>query len=230
MKKSHEGHAIAYQRMRQKGVRSWDETQGTKRITIDPDTERFLIDAFSQPWAPKNGRAIEIGCGTAPILRWICKRGFRGFGVDVSRTAIAMARKQSNGLDIEFTQADICHCDAEKSGKFDLAVDGHCLHCIIEPEDRKAFLENTWRLLRKGGLFVVITMCAPVDRKAFSDICRGQRLLYRTIFAPYERAGEYQGFRTIDGCAYIPTHKVTNWRSILSEVRKAGSTGEEYGK
>jgi SAM-dependent methyltransferase len=171
---------------------------------------------------PKGGKVIELGCGTGPVLRWICKGDFSGLGIDVSKTAIAMAREQSKGLNVKFKQADICRTDVGRTGKFDLAIDGHCLHCIIRPEDRKAFLKNSFKLLKKGGLFIVMTMCSPADKRIFSNVCEGQKLINHTIYAPYDKAREYEDFLTFNGRDYMPTRKVLHWKSILSEIQKAG--------
>jgi SAM-dependent methyltransferase len=197
MKKPYERHEIVYKKMKEKGVRSWNENQRIK--AVDAETKRFLTDVLAQPWRPKGGRVIELGCGTGPILRWICKRGFSGLGIDVSKTAIAMAKEQSKGLNVRFKQADVCRSSVERVGKFDLAIDGHCLHCIIRHKDRKAFLENSFKLLRKGGLFVVMTMCSPADKRIFSKVCEGQKLI-----------------------DYMAARKVPHWKSILSEIQKAG--------
>ncbi len=220
MKKSYQGHEIQYQKMKNKDVLSWDEMIGHNK-GITNDTKRFLMDVLAQPWAPKGGKVIELGCGTAPILRWLCKKKFEGLGVDVSKTAIKMAREQSKGFDIRFKRADVCNLSAEKSRTFDLAVDGHCLHCITQPEDRKRFLKNTFRLLKEGGLFIVMTMCAPVDRKMFSNLFQEQKLIDRIIYAPYDRATEYEGSRTFEGRDYIPTRYVGHCKSILTELRRA---------
>ncbi len=223
MRKPYEGHEIAYERMRKKGIRSWNENhQRVKYKPITADTKRFLTDALAQPWAPKTGRAIELGCGTGPILRWVCKKGFSGLGVEVSKTAVAMAKEQSKGLNVRFKQADICSIDVRKFGKFDLAIDGHCLHCIISAKDRKAFFENSFKLLKKGSLFIVMTMCSPTNRRIFSNVCEGQKLIEHTIYAQYDKAGEYEGFLTLDGRDYMPTRKVPHWKSILSEIKRAG--------
>ncbi len=208
--------------MKEKGIRSWNENQRIKGKTVDADTKRFLNDALAQPWTPKSGRVIELGCGTGPILRWICKRDFGGLGVDVSKTAIAMAKEQSKGLKIRFKRADICRGDVKIAGKFDLAVDGHCLHCIIRSKDRKAFFKNSFKLLKKGGIFIVMTMCSPADRRIFSNMCEGQKLINNTIYSPYDKAREYEGFITINGQDYMPARKVPHWKSILSEIQKAG--------
>jgi SAM-dependent methyltransferase len=182
MKKSYEGHEFVYRRMKKKGICSWNENQRIK--PIDADTKRFLTEVLAQPWCPKGGRVIELGCGTGPILRWICKRDFSGLGIDVSKTAIAMAKEQSKGLKLSFRRADICRTGVGRFGKFDLVIDGHCLHCIIRPKDRKAFFENSFKLLRKGGLFIVMTMCSPTDRKIFSNVYKEQKLINHTIYVP----------------------------------------------
>ena len=223
MKKPYEGHEIAYRKMRKKGIRSWNESsQHFKYKPVTADTKRFLADALAKPWAPRGGRVIELGCGTGPVLRWICKKGFSGLGIDVSKTAIAMAKVQSKGLNIRFKQADICSDDVEKFGKFDLVVDGKCLHCIISSKDRKAFFKNSFKLLKKRGLFIVMTMCSPTDRKIFSKILEGQKLIKHTIYAQYGKAGEYEDFLAIDGQDYVPTRKIPHWKSILSEIKRAG--------
>ncbi len=222
MKKPYERHEIIYKNMKKKGIRSWNEYQRVKYPEIIADTKRFLTDALAQPWAPKNGRAIELGCGTGPLLRWVCKKNFSGLGIDVSKTAIAMAKEQSKGLNVKFKRADICRIDTGKIGKFDLAIDGKCLHCIIRPKDRKAFFKNSFKLLRKGGLFIVMTMCSPADRKTFSNVCKGQKLRGYTIYSPYDKAREYEGFLVINGRDYMPARKVPHWKSILSEIRDAG--------
>ena len=73
--------------MKERGVRSWNErgVGGQPVRAVDPDAERFLDDVLAQTWAPRAGRALELGCGTGPMLRWLAERGFRGVGIDVSR-------------------------------------------------------------------------------------------------------------------------------------------------
>ena len=222
MRKPYEGHEIIYRKMKKKGIRSWNKFPHLKDKDISDDTKRFLADTLAQPWAPKSGRVIELGCGTGPILRWICKRDFSGLGIDVSKTAVAMAKEQSKGLNVKFKRADICRTDVGRTGKFDLAIDGHCLHCIIRPGDRKAFLKNSFKLLKKKGLFIVMAMCCPADRKIFSNLYREQKLINHTVYVPYDKAREYEDFIAFNGRDYMPTRKVLHWKSVLSEIQKAG--------
>ena len=76
-KKPYEGHEVIYQRMKKKGILVWGQKgSGSTGKSCQPETNNFLKDVLSQPWAPKSGKVIELGCGTGPILRRVYKRGF----------------------------------------------------------------------------------------------------------------------------------------------------------
>lgn len=223
MKKAYEAHELAYRTMRKKGIRAWEHFSRRKKgPEIDPDTRRFLTDVLAQPWAPKAGKVVELGCGTGPILRWLVKRGFAGLGVDISRTAIAMAKEQSKGLGVRLRQADACSFSPKEPGTFDLAVDGHCLHCIVEPTDRGSFLRTVRRLLKPGGVFVVQTMCSPVDRTIYKRHRGASVLKGRTLYVPATVANEYEGCIRIAGRRYLPTRYLDHWKCILKDIRTAG--------
>ncbi len=221
MQKPYAAHEIAYQKIARDGISSWDQFLGSK-TQIDPQVRRFLTDVCARPWAPKAGRVVEIGCGTGPILRWVCKRRFTGLGIDISKTAIAMATQQSKGLDIRFKRADACRLKTTEFGKFDMVIDGHCLHCITEPADRRALLRNVFRILRKAAIFVVMTMCAPVDKRLYSCVSKENGLIKHTIYMPLPQAGRYEGSRKIQDRAYLPVRAVPHWKIVLSEIKKAG--------
>ena len=218
LKKPFVAHEIVYQQMKKKGIRSWDLTDRKRRSEIDVNDRKFLLDILRKPWSPKKGTALEIGCGTGPILRLVCKKGFSGIGIDVSRTAIAMAKEQSKGYKVQFKVADICGKLPAQPGTFDLVIDGHCLHCITDAKARKSFLKNIFRLLKPGGLFIVMTMCAPIDPKALSKM----KFINGIIYHPWDKAVQYAGARYFAGKSYIPTRYIGHWRKILTELRNAG--------
>lgn len=226
MKKAYTTHERAYRKLEARGQGSWNEqcvVRGREaRSPVDREIRHFLADVLRQPWSPRRGRAIELGCGTGPILRWLHGKGFTGMGIDVSRTAIAMAREQSRGLDLRFVQGDVCARRCRRHGVFDLVVDGHCLHCVLAPRDRKAFLENARSLLRPGGVLIVLCMCAPVDRRTLARVIPGQKLVGRLLYVPWEGAHAYEQSRLLGNTWHLPTRHVAAWSSILKEVEAAG--------
>jgi SAM-dependent methyltransferase len=222
MKKPYESHEIIYQTMKKKGILVWGHKgSGSTGKSCNPETNSFLKDVFSQPWTPKTGRAIELGCGTGPILRRVCKRGFSGIGIDVSKTAIAMAKEQSKSLDIKFRQGDVCNLNTKSLGKFDLVIDGLCLHCITDADDRKAYFDNVFKILKDNGLFVLLTMCGPMDRKRFSQACKGHRIVKKVVYVQFEDKS-YARLTNFNGKSYLPTRYIGHWKDIISEVRRAG--------
>lgn len=222
MKKPYEGHEIVYRRMKKQGILVWGQKGSGKQVkSCRGETNAFLKEVLSQPWAPKSGRVIELGCGTGPMLRWVCKKGFSGLGVDISSTAISMAKEQSKGLDIQFQRGDVCHLDARRLGKFDLAIDGLCLHCITDAKDRKRYLDGVFKLLNKGGLFVLLTMCGPANKKKLHEICRGHEMVKNIIYVPFESKG-YGKLFVFNGKPCLPSRYIGHWKNILAEVSRAG--------
>ena len=224
MKKPYASHELAYRKMAAQGIKSWDKFSGSHdgESDIDPPTLRFLNEVLSQPWAPSEGKAIELGCGTGPMLRWLGDRGFSGTGIDVSESAVAIARTLSEGRDLHFEAGDVCSPTFDPGQGYDLALDGHCLHCITDPADRQNVLANVRRLLRPSGLFLVSTMCRPVRRGDFRRKYAPQLLVDDVIYAPWDKADDYAGARKINGQLYHPTRYLGHWRSLLTELRQAG--------
>lgn len=61
------------------GIKSWFRKDHPWEI--DPHDRHFFEHVFAQPWAPKDGAAVELGCGTGPIARWLGGRGFKTTGL-----------------------------------------------------------------------------------------------------------------------------------------------------
>jgi 2-polyprenyl-3-methyl-5-hydroxy-6-metoxy-1,4-benzoquinol methylase len=93
MKISYEAHEKEYRRMESAGIPSW--FRRNRPWDIDPHDEHFLADVLAQPWAPKTGVVIELGCGTGPLTRWLANKGCQATGIDISPTAIRMAQQRS---------------------------------------------------------------------------------------------------------------------------------------
>lgn len=81
-------------------------------------------------------------------------------------------------------------------------------------------LKNARRLLRPRGMFIVQSMCGPVNRKRFGELYAPQRLVGKVVYVP--SAAEYAQCRTFDGKRYLPTRYLAHWRDIMREVRQAG--------
>ena len=206
--------------MESAGIKSW--FCRNRPWAIDPNDEHFLEDVFAQPWAPKNGNVIELGCGTSPLTRWLAEKGFKATGVDISKTAIRMAGAQSKKSKIEYRAADICTQAIGPSGKFDLCVDGRFFHCITNLKDRSAILAKVYRLLKPKGVFVLMSMCSPIERASLARQYPDQKILQNVIFYPRRQTEKFSDTKTINGKEYIPMRFLGHWEFLLSELQRAG--------
>ncbi len=221
-KKAYEGHETIYRKMKANGISSWGQAgSGTTGKSDDPAINNFLRDVLGQPWSARSGRVIELGCGTGTILRRVCRNKYSGVGVDVSRTAIAMAREQSGGNNLEFRHGDVCSMDIKKYGKFDIVIDGLCLHCITDSKDRKSYLGNVYKLLEDDGVFILLSMCSPVNKRLLADKFNEQVLEKKIVYRESKEVS-YAGVKKIGGKCYLPSRYLGHWRDILGEVCKVG--------
>lgn len=102
-------------------------------------------------------KTIDLGCGTGNYALYLAKMGFDVTGIDISPSAIKMAKKNagSKALNPSFISADMLGELKEFTEPFDFAYDWEVLHHIF-PEDRKKYLKNVHRILSSGGKYLSV--------------------------------------------------------------------------
>jgi 2-polyprenyl-3-methyl-5-hydroxy-6-metoxy-1,4-benzoquinol methylase len=134
---------------------NWNGWGGNSRIASGPEQ---LLRILEKPYVPRNGRALELGCGEGHLCRLLSRQGFEVTGVDISTIALDWAAEKQSDASVQYVRADLCQPCVLEGEIFDLVVDGNCLHCILG-EDRVAFLKNVYRLLSCRGIFFVSSLC-----------------------------------------------------------------------
>lgn len=122
---------------------------------------------------------LDLGCGTGINAVWLARHGFEVTGLDLSPTAITMAKERAGGenADIHFLAGDFLQT-ALPAG-FDLVFDRGCFHSI-DSEDRKSrAAERIAQLLNEDGLWIsLIGNADDVPREigpptlSAAEICR----------------------------------------------------------
>jgi methyl halide transferase len=102
-------------------------------------------------------KAVDLGCGTGNYAIYLAGRGFQVTGIDISPTAIGIAREnaKSKGARCDFIVADVLGDLSEVGGTFDFAYDWELLHHIF-PEQRTKYVENVSRLLSPDGRYLSV--------------------------------------------------------------------------
>jgi len=98
-------------------------------------------------------RVLDIGCGPGIWTRELARRGYRVSAIDLTSTAVALARRS---LELFRLEADIREGDAENVPFPDASFDGVVSHGVIHhtPDTARCVREMA-RVLRPGGSAVV---------------------------------------------------------------------------
>jgi ubiquinone/menaquinone biosynthesis C-methylase UbiE len=134
-----------FERMYRSGITPWTSHPPEPALDIFLETLKKRI--------PK-AKMLDIGCGDGWITIKAAREGFRVWGIDGSKTAIKQAKQKAvrenveentnievgNALELPF-----------ENNFFDAMVDRGLLHHIL-PENRRSYLENINRVLKKESL------------------------------------------------------------------------------
>jgi len=136
------------------GLRDWSA----------PDTVSEVMDHFDLllKHADVSGtRLLELGCGTGTLSFPLASRGFQVTAIDISRVAIAEARRRARraGERVSFRVHDIRQPLGALAGQYSVAVDSLVLHYITAVADRLAALRFAESAVRPDGVVVIITTC-----------------------------------------------------------------------
>lgn len=125
--------------------------------------QRRLVARALDLLAPRKGeRVLDAGCGRGGATVRIAARGADVVGVDLLPENVAEAQARFGGDPrVRFAVGDVtrlsgCTADVDLSdGSFDAIL---CLEAAFHfgAKGRRAFLEESWRLLRPGGRLVLV--------------------------------------------------------------------------
>ncbi len=222
MPKTYTGHEACYRDIRKDGCKSWDQyhkaSRSFEQFYMRPFVEMALSKTtFSLPTAT----ALEIGCGTGPLSCFLATQGFQVEGVDISATAITIANEEAHahGLSVQYRVADICR-DSLGIAQYDLIIDGHCLHCIVDENDRHNALLSIRNALTRDGQFWIDSMLAA-EATTFGDYHHLDS--DGVLWTRAEEKTEFSDQAIIGGEWHIPTRKLhRSAEAFASELKKAG--------
>jgi 2-heptyl-1-hydroxyquinolin-4(1H)-one methyltransferase len=113
-----------------------------------------------------HGEVLDVGCGEAAISLYLAERGFTTVGLDLSPTAIDLARKEAakRGLtNATFEVADISAFTGF-DGRFGTIVDSTLFHSI-PVEAREGYLQSIVRAAAPGATYFALVF----DRAGLPD-------------------------------------------------------------
>jgi SAM-dependent methyltransferase len=104
-------------------------------------------------------RALDLGCGLGNLTRRLCNHADYVLGIDVSRVAIAQARRQTMEQDnLQFQQGDALNLSCDLDNGFDLVVIADTLYYLspLSDEVLQKVRERVVGLLVPGGILLLV--------------------------------------------------------------------------
>jgi cyclopropane fatty-acyl-phospholipid synthase-like methyltransferase len=122
------------------------------------ETPPAILIELVEKYIIKPCKTIELGCGIGNYAIYLAKMGFKVTGVDISKTAIEIAKENSVKQKVvcDFRVADVVGDLSGIREKFDFAYDWELLHHIF-PEKREKFMRNVQNLLNQGGKYLTVS-------------------------------------------------------------------------
>ncbi|MBY0547318.1 MAG: class I SAM-dependent methyltransferase [Candidatus Obscuribacterales bacterium] len=194
----------------------WDQRYVDSNTPWDSGTPSEVLSAFLDDENVQPGRALELGCGTGTNAIFLAQRGFEVTAVDLSATAIKMAKEKAEkaGCNVNFVQADVTALP-DIGAPFPFVFDRGTYHVVrgINLEGLQSTLSH---VVARGGFYLVLAGSAnenaPPDngppRVTAHDLCRE---LEGTAFDLVRlEESNFHGIR-IEGQEYKPVA----WKAIL---------------
>jgi len=198
--------------------------------------QRRLVERALDLLAPRPGeRVLDAGCGRGGTTARIATRGADVLGLDLlPENAAEAAERFASHARVRFAAADVTRLPERAAGieLGDGSFDGVlCLEAAFHfgEKGRRAFLEESWRLLRAGGRLVLVDFAgrdgAP-ERIEALDRDRHVRDTWRfTEFEPLDRyraSACALGFREAAFCDW--TGPVTDtFQRVATALARSGS-------
>ncbi len=104
----------------------------------------------------RNGRVLDVGCGTGENALFLAQNGYLVTGVDLASPAIRMAKSKAKerNVNVDFQVANALSLDFE-DGYFDNVIDSGLFHTFSD-EDRPVFVGEVARVLAKEGNYFML--------------------------------------------------------------------------
>ncbi|MDN0198374.1 class I SAM-dependent methyltransferase [Streptomyces sp. S.PNR 29] len=154
---------------------------------------------------------LDAGCGRGDTTARLGAAGCRALGVDIQPAQIDRARRRfGDGARFAVADATALPRQAAGIGLTDGSFDRvHCLEAAFHfgHEGRRAFLDESFRLLRPGGRLVLVDVTARTDQPIGTLDPNG---LVRATWR-FDDIEPYERYPLMAAAAGFTTHRVLDW-------------------
>ena len=159
----------------------------------------ILIEYMEKGLIIPTGKALDICCGAGTNTVYLAQNGFDVTGLDISKTAIKIAKKKAHQakVDINFLAEsfiDLPFVDEAFSFVFDMG----CFH-HVEVEERPKFIAGVHRVLKEWGKYM-LTCFSYKNGLGWNHFTKQQII---DLFSGAFELGEVRHYSSLEGDGII---------------------------
>lgn len=129
-----------------------DDLSAIPWATLAPNV--YLEEHLTQEGSVSGKKALVIGCGLGDDALILEKHGYEVEALDISPSAIALAKKRYPKSKVDFHVGDIYDMPVSSKGKYDFVYEGLTIQSL-PPKDRENLVGIIVSLVSKGGELLV---------------------------------------------------------------------------
>ncbi|CAK8713362.1 Thiopurine S-methyltransferase (TPMT) [Candidatus Electrothrix laxa] len=133
----------------------WDKRYEESDLPWDSGKPDIALTNLVAQWPVCTGKVLDIGCGTGTNAIWLAQQGFEVTGLDISTSAISMAKKKCAEHRVQCKLlADNFLTNPPEPGQFDLIFDRGCFHSLKGNKEQPAFVRQAAVCLKPNSLWL----------------------------------------------------------------------------
>ncbi len=153
-----------------------------------------LVEYVEKGLIPK-GKALDLCCGAGTNTIYLAQSGFEVTGIDISKTAIEIAKKKAQQAKVNINLLNESFIDLPfNDEQFDFVFDMGCFH-HVEVEERPKFIAGVHRVLKKGGVYM-LTCFSYKNGRGWNHFTRQQII---DLFSGHFELGELRHYPSLEG-------------------------------
>jgi len=173
----------------------WDILYLLKKTPWDTGITPPEIVAMIDSGRVTIGRALDLGCGTGTNAIYLAQHGFDVTGIDVSRQAIALARRKARSAQpaVRFVRGDVTRMNRWAAAhSIDFAYDIGCFH-NLPIAARQRYASALLEVTRPGAIYMVYGFDASFTRRGVSAAEVAAHFAEGFLVQTIQRGGDRNG-------------------------------------
>ena len=140
----------------------WEDVYTTKladTVSWFQPHAALSLEMIRDTGMPRSADIIDVGGGASTLVDDLAANGYMALTVlDLSEAALekSKARLGARGAHIRWLAGDITQADLPERG-YDVWHDRAAFHFLVEPNDRKAYIDRLLHAVKPGGHVVIAT-------------------------------------------------------------------------